>query len=609
MIHINLLENYSKEFAIETTGENFNELRELMISGGFSYKKEFMGNRHVWIGGKREMRSVIKSLDVLEGPESVPDYIREYIKAVPETTFIRRPIDRSLMVKPPLGPFQEEGIKMAITQNRLMLAWEMRMGKTFVTGVALNHYWKYDGMDRVLLVAPIDSLLGVVRQFLEYCPFWLNPDDIYIADVDNRHPFENDPKLIAMTYRTFLMLADEFHEVETGRKVKNPRDPSLPFGSWGHKRAVILDESHYIKNLTARQTKALHLHKDFFDIRIELSGTPDPKSIDGYYSQLNFLDDGVIEENYYPWLEGIASLGNRFSKYAINYFKERKVEEFTRKISPWVSRKFLKDNLVLPEMIEDPVYVRLSSVQREIYQELTKYTLFLEQQTTGEANPRAVKNKFPFILQALDNPELLKGKISKDVSPRLYTLVEKWKFEDHSKLDTLDSLLSKFIDDQNKKVILRSWHPTTLDSLFARYAKYSPCLVHGEADTGELNTADYRDQQIKRFINDPNCKLFVVSSLLLTKGVDLTASSRVIYFDIPTNPEPIIQSKMRVQGVNQKESILINFLLFQETLEEDQFRNIDTSMALNDSLFNLPSLTIDQWRDIFAGKSQRKRGR
>ena len=50
-------------------------------------------------------------------------------------------------------------------------------------------------------------------------------------------------------------------------------------------------------------------------------------------------------------------------------------------------------------------------------------------------------------------------------------MVDKWKFEDHSKLEVTTALLERFITDEGKKTILWSGHPMSIKQLGEYYKK------------------------------------------------------------------------------------------------------------------------------------------
>lgn len=356
-----------------------------------------------------------------------------------------------------------------------------------------------------------------------------------------------------------------------------------------------------IKNRTARQSKVLNIHRHFFDFRYLLTGTPDPNGVEGFYNQINFLDKFIIGRDYYSWLKSIAKLGTKYSEYGVQYFYEDKVSDFIESIKPWVSREFTKGNIDLPELIIKNIYIELSDEQRKIYEELISYTLSIIKEEHGEIIPREVENKFPFILQALDNPSLLKGKIDKERSYSLFKRVEKWKFKDHSKLDACFSLVSKYLDE-NKKIIIWSGHPLTMNELNEEFKSFNPIMIHGQIDFPKnCSKEEHKNFLLEKFKTDKKHKILLASYYVLSTAVNITESSRSIYFDRSINPVNWMQSVKRNHRPGQTDTVIVNPLILENTYDERLDRDLNRKDKLNNNIMNRDSLTINEWKQLFLG--------
>lgn len=621
-----LYEEGKNVIGVKISGKNFDALKECMKEElRFSFHSGFFGtpeiserSEKVWTASPNKLLESIPYLLEIEDFEYDEEMILAFLPKK-ETKKYRIPLDRSLLKYDPLGEFQEKGIKKLLTQNRLMLGWEMGLGKTFTIISALNHLVKYDKVDSLMIVAPSESIYNFKRELLKLNSFGLTDDDFYIADAENRDPMHSGKKILMMTYRTFLMINDDAyknsfkewkHPVNSTGKNKGKkksldyRKSRLDFSNWGTdgKRMIILDESHFLKNLTSRQSKVLHLNKEHFEFRYLLTGTPDPNGVEGYYSQMKFLDEGIIGEDYYEWLPSIAKVGTKFSQWGIAYYKEQGVKNFMQKIQPWISREFTEGNIKLPELIIKRNYCGLSKKQREIYEYLIVYTLEILKEQNGKIEPKEVKNNFPFILQALDNPSLLKGKINKDRNPTLFDLVEKWKFSDHSKLEISDSILERNASEGHKTIIW-SGHPLTLDELSIYYKKYNPVVIHGRMNIPEgYSRTEYKDYLLEEFKKNPERKILLASIHVLQAAVNIVEARRTLYFDRPiTSPVGWMQSRKRNHRIGQTEDVITNVLIFDRTIEERFDRRLEQKDNLNDQLCNVDSLSQEEWKALFLG--------
>lgn len=590
-----------QKVGIKIFGSKFDEIKDCVKDEGLSFHKSWKGYENIWVGYKPQVYRAIIQIQKLESFPLDKELLSK-LKPSLETSFFRLPYSTSLLKSSPMGEYQKKGIIKGIRQNRLLLAWEMGLGKSFTVISILNHLFHYNLVDSVLIIAPSESIYNFRREMIQFSILNLTEEDFYIANVKNRNPFESGKKIIIMTYRTFLMLSDDAYKSKTGKKSKRYTSPVLPLESWGEKRVIIADESHALKNPSARQTKAIHLHKHYFEYRYLLTGTPDPNGVAGWYSQIDFLDEGIIGESYLSWLKTVANLGNRFSPTAVNYFYPDKVKKFMKKVEPLVSREFAADNLDLPEQIIKNVYVPLSDFQKDIYKDLISYTLSILKEEEGELIPRSVENKFPFIMQALENPSMLKGKIDKELSPQLAKKVEKWKFKDHSKLEVLDSLVSRYFEE-GKKVIIWSGHPLTMNELGEYYSKFNPVVIHGQMEIPDKkDKTEHKNELLEKFKTSKSHNLLIASYYVLSSAVNIVESTRAIYFDRSQNPTSWMQSLKRIHRIGQKEKTIVNPIIFEHTLEERLDRALKRKDKLNNNLTKSDSLSSIEWKSLFLGE-------
>lgn len=591
------------EIGVKISGSNFQDLLEVIKEHRLKFHKEYDGLQNIWIGSRPQIKELLPSLGQIEHLR-IPVDFAENLEPTFETEYFDIDYDESLLKRPPLGQYQIDGIKKGISQSRYFYAWDMGTGKSYTVISVLNHLFHYGIVDRVLIMAPSESVYNFKEYLFTDSTFVESEDDIYIADVNNRDPFEVDPKVIIMTYRTLIMLSDDFYYKKTGKKSKKYSSAPLPFEQWGTNRALILDESHKAKNISSRTAKLLHRYKRNFRCRYNLSGTPDPNGTEGYYSQITLLEEALIDKDYTSWLSDIAVLSYRFSQYnpSIQYYKPDEVKKFVNRIEPWVGRLFTKDVLELPELMYDPVYVQMNSLQQRIYQEFVTYTLGVIKEQEGELVPKVVYQKFPYLMQALEDPCLLKGKIDPELSPALYRDVEKWRFEDHSQLDAFDSLLSNYVEDQNKKVIIWDGHPGTMNRLAERYKKYNPITIHGQTEVPkDENSSEYRKKLLDNFKQKDEHKVLIASYKVLSTAVNITEANVNLYWSAPWDYGDYAQSMKRTHRYGQNETVYVKPFVILGTLSVLLHKSLNRKEKMNNELFNANSLPKEQWKAIFEG--------
>lgn len=616
---INIL--FSRErnrIEINFNGPRFYEILDFVSEEFLSYKKKY----RIWTGSIRKIRRLIpdfKELDDVNIDNNVLKLFEENLNKK-ETKYVRRKFQPELLNftpwkgKHPNENYQIEDIKQGIRQNRLYLAHEQGLGKTVILIGIINHLYGKE-FDRIMIVCPLIGIINWKKEILKFSNLFTE-DDIFTADRFNRRPFEHDPKIIILSYTTFRLLSDDYYKLTNPKgKSKKYQKPTIPFDLWGSKRCIILDEAQNIRNKTARQTHIILLHRNYFDYRYEASGTPDPNGIEGYWTQMEFLDEGIINNDYYDWLREVAHLGNKYSKYVVTGYKYDKVAKFIKSTRSHVIRRLSKDHLDLPELYIKKIYVKLSKKQGILYKHVCNYVLLKVIEQEDEKLRRSEKvfhetrrmiEKFPYIFQALDNPCLLAGKIDKKKSPVLYNLIEKWKFEDHSKLEIIEYLLNQYIKDENRKVILWSGHPLTIDQLGNYFSKYKPFLIHGKIGVGK---PEIRNEILSNFRNNKMRNLLIASYYVIKTSINLVEVTRSVYFDRPNDYEPWSQSIKRIHRIGQDDRVIINPLIFEKSInshrllpEQKQDGRLEFRNTLNEMLFNQEALTLKEWRNIFDGK-------
>ena len=537
------------------------------------------------------------------------------LKNVDSTIFFRNKLLPQIYKLPPLvgkspnEEFQQFCIQKGITQNRLALFLEMGLGKTYITICILNQLFLQNKINKVLIICPGSALFNWRRELKQFSTFATDDNFISISTVStNRVPFEDlEKKVYLMTYRHFLTLSDQFYKEKHKKKSTKYKSACIPWDIWGDTRAIVLDESHGIKNFQSRQSKVLHIHKKYFYYRYILTGTPAPNGFDELYSQIKFLDEVVIpEQSYLEWGAKIATVGNRFNMYALNrdQMKPEVVVEEEKRISPLVLRYKSKDVLNLPELYVKPIYVEMTSIQKSIYQEIVNYVFFVvKKENSGVLTPREVRNKFPFIVQAYENACLLQGKIDEGFSSTLFKNVNKFKFDNkhHAKLDIVDSLLSKYINTLGKKVAIMDYHPKTLDQLAERYKKYNPICIHGGNTPKGVLKEEFRDTEIERFKKDEATKLLIGSSQVLNVALNITECDTVIYFARDFSFLNWSQSIKRFHRNGSLGPVTIMPIISENTLEEGVELALQKKRNLDESIFKKNSLTKEQWLKVFTG--------
>lgn len=594
-------------------GDHWEELRlEVQMYGG-DYKAEHLDQlglpqQNSWLVPINSMKFLFKDLQEIE-PFRTPNEI-EKLLPVPEAKRYRVPYERELFLGEKFrDEYQEAGLKKFITWSRHAIFWEMRLGKTPTITAALNHLWKYGFTDRLLVLCPPESVYNFDHELERWATFYPeDPSEVYIADTKNRQPFQPHHKIVIMTYRFLVAYSDELYKKKNKRTSRKYTKNVVDVSNWGTIRTLVMDESHAVKSHKSRAWKLVKFIKDQFENRYILTGTPSPLAIQDLYTQIMFLDESLVPDSYGAFVHHIAitdsidphSVGNVVS------YREKNLKDWLDSISHLVSRE------MSPDRIEDRVenyWCEPSPLQKQIYQELVSTDLRRIQEKEGRLTISSVSNRYSYYQSALDNPVLLfrsfeEGKLSRVSSAKLWELLQKWTFEQHGKLESLDELVKRYLDEEKeKKLVIWSGHPESLNGLKAHLEKQGrTCVVaHGQVEQLPGESPAGRSRRLVKEFWETDAQIILASYLTLNSAIGLHNSNRAIYFDRTWDWGRYAQSQKRIHMDNPI-PVIINPLIFRKTLEEEQERRLTDRAYMNNSpIYQKEALSVEDLAYIFNG--------
>ena len=592
---------------VSFSGNSFSDLLEVAHDCSLSFDKELKAFKGKAYQVLDFIDAVIKVEKVYVDRDILSQLRKEASDAV-ETKFdLGIQFDETLLEYPPIAPYQIEDIKKGISQSRLAYFLDMGLGKTYIIANVIKHLWSNNKVKRIVVLSPQEGLYNFKRNMLQFASSIFKSEDIIIGSVLNRHPFESDAKMIILSYRTWLMICEDAFKEKMGHKFRKKGDSYksvLDLSSWIEPNAsmLIADESHNMKNYATKTYKWVQTHIDYFEYRYILTGTPTPNEFIEIYSQMKLLDPMAIPFSYSQYKMKIANLGNRFSAWAINGYKEEEVVKEQNRMKPWIVRRKSEDYLDLPELYIDKTYLEITPVQRRIYQKLVVQELTVLKEKQGELIPREVFQKFPYLSLALDDPILLKGKISKEANPSLYQDVEKWNFTQSAKYEALDSLLESWVQDEHRKVVVFDFHPAIIEKLGECFDKYNPIVIHGNIHSADrkISDSEYRATLLDEFRKKKDRHVLFASSLVLKTAVDITEANRAVYYSRNFSYLVWSQSMKRLHRIGQEERVIVKPFILDGTLNLIGDSIIDKKANLDKIVFK-DNLTLDQWQKIFGG--------
>lgn len=472
--------------------------------------------------------------------------------------------------------FQREAILKSIRQNRIILDIEMRHGKTYIASMAIGSLFLSNQIDRVFIVCKPEGVENFRLELLRFLDGIITEEDIAVVTTENRDIEKFfDHKIIITNYITYRLSCAYANKFNNGSSARKPTKPSIPFDKWGEKRLIVLDECQALNNYDSLQSHFLHLHKDFFERRVEMSGSIGYKFLQ-MYSLCKYLIPQQIPYTFSEWRDYVSSdLGRTFIADRVKEFKELIIDKL-----------MITYRNCIPQTKHEEIltYCTMSEKLRKIYQLVcNSFVNDLMKEGNGRVSGKLLLQKYGTLAQITSDPSLLN--------------VPKWKFEDNPKIDVLKSLVEKYVDEEKRKIIIWGSHPSILNKIGKVLESYKPLVVHGDEATSIKR--ENRMFEVNKFKADPNSKILICNYVLAT-SISLIEFTAQIYWDLTSDIDSWVQSKKRFQGPLQKERVFTHFLLFDKSIDNYIYYDILLQKGkVKDAISTKEDLSLDDYKAIF----------
>ena len=312
---------------------------------------------------------------------------------------------------------------------------------------------------------------------------------------------------------------------------------------------MAIDESTTIKTPSAARTKNILKIGRLAKYRRIMTGSPVTKNPLDVYSQLEFLSDQILRQNYWAFRSRYAimrnvNFGPRSTQLVVGF---QRIPELNTIVENHSYRVLKEDCLDLPDKVYEKRFVRLTPEQVKAYEEMRRFNIT---ELKGET-----MTSLSSLTALIRLHQISCGHIALD-SGETKAL----------KSNRMNELLN-VLDEVEGKVII--------------WASYRFDLKHIEETLkekfGEESTASYfgdtkdKDRQaiVERF-QDKNSKLkyFVGNPSTGGYGLTLTAAHTVIYYSNTYDLEKRMQSEDRAHRIGQVNKVTYIDLISEGTVDE-----------------------------------------
>jgi SNF2 family DNA or RNA helicase len=340
---------------------------------------------------------------------------------------------------------------------------------------------------------------------------------------------------------------------------------------------IVLDESQAIKNPSSQTSRALLKLQS--RSRIALTGTPIENTLLDIWSQMNFLNPGLLGS--YTYFE------KQFIRPIEKGANPQKTEELRKLIDPFVLRRTKKQVMKeLPPKIEKVHFCEMSAEQAELYESVkNQYRNEILNHVTelGISKSRLkIFNGLMHLRQIALNPTL------KDVN-----------YEGGSgKDDEIMRMLLRAVANGHKVLFFSQFvgYLKVFEDMFEQQG-VEYCYLDGSMDEKE------RQAQIDLFQNDDKKRVFLLSLRAGNSGLNLTAADYVFLADPWWNPFTMKQAEDRAHRIGQDKPVFSYKFITKDTIEEKILALQAKKAALAESVIPdedsiLSSLNLEELEDL-----------
>lgn len=468
-----------------------------------------------------------------------------------------------------LRPYQHRGFSWIFRNAQIgfgsVLADDMGLGKT-IQVIATILKFKEEGhldKERALVVAPTGLLTNWLAEIQKFAPTLRA--EIYHGS--NRS----------------LDKTDKYDVLITSYGILRSDADILKKRKW---YVMIIDEAQNIKNTQTAQTKAVKSIKA--ENFVAMSGTPVENRLSELWSIMDYSNRGFLGSAK----EFAGTYGN-----PIEQLNDSDVADKLKKVTaPFLMRRLKSDkNIIsdLPDKVEIDSFASLTKEQAGLYEKtLEKAMMEIEGVQTTDQQSLFVRQGLVLqmilaLKQICNHPTqfLKNGDKDPSLSGKTGLLFDK-----------LDSIV-----DSNEKVLIFTQF-TEMARLLEQFIedRYGdkPLYYHGGCSLNQ------RKQMVERFQTNHADKIFLLSLKAAGTGLNLTAASHVIHYDLWWNPAVEAQATDRAYRIGQKNNVMVHRFITKNTFEERINEMIQKKKALAEMTVStgenwIGNLSNKELRDIF----------
>jgi SWI/SNF-related matrix-associated actin-dependent regulator 1 of chromatin subfamily A len=412
-----------------------------------------------------------------------------------------------------LDPYQVTGAQWLSTKSQALLADFMGIGKSAEAVRACDLV----NARTILVICPGNARVNWQREFQRFSPM-----DRSCCVVMPGKKIESLADVWILSYEMATAMADELkrrqHDV------------------------LILDEAHYLKERSAKRTKAVYgARKDVPGIIASakrtwrLTGTPAPSHGGELYT--HFKSAGLATEPYYDWLFRYTTGFDSNFGYKVTGHKNEL--ELRARLEPFMLRRM--EGTELPPLCFETVVVERSD---ELLASILSKTVVEADEELQRALATPNSNALAILESTAANYSVL----------RRYTVL--------AKCPAIADILQQNFEAGMDKIVLFGVHVDAVEWMAEKLKKFNPVLLYGKT------LANKKQVVVDTFQNEKSCRLLIGNIQAAGVAITLTAGCEVGFMEKSWVPGDIVQALKRCHRRGQTRGVRVRSFTLYDSSDE-----------------------------------------
>ena len=436
-------------------------------------------------------------------------------------------------------PYQREGIQYALERKgKCLIGDEMGLGKTLQ---ALVIAWEWNQTEWPLLVVCPSSIRFVWEdQIKKWLPGKLPSWSVQVIRKGSDVISQNS-RVVIVGYP--MISRPEFQKMPNGRSFQ----------------VLICDESHYIKEMNSKRTRAIIPLIKKAKRSILLSGTPALNNAEELYPQLTSL---------------VTVKGPTLTEYRSRFCNHVtfRIPRTGAVVDKWSGCRN-----------QDELHALLSS------------TVMIRRTKASVLTQLPSKVRHKVVLESIDTFDSREVKRlneewqSKNWELDMKLIMNLWRLTGTCKQPHAQEYIENLLENCTDKILVFSHHKAMQDALEERLKDIGVPYMRIDGSTPQA----VRARNVEIFQTDPQCRVALLSITACAEGITLTAATLVVFCELYWSPGIMEQAEARAHRVGQASSVLVHFLVMPGSPDEFVFSLLEKKKKDTSAILDGLSLGLD----------------